>query len=213
MSAQQTVDIVAYMLQVGKFPAGKTELAADEAALKSVAMAQAGASGAAKATLLAAQAASIRATGNLNEVMRGILFPSSNLVFTVQTTDPSAPRNAAPAERKADAGFSFTDWGATMYTPWEMVDYAAIAVAESAALLLIPGRLCENGRPVPVDRADWIKFSLEMAEAGRASYKASQSRNQEAVSESTNQLAESCSNCHRVYRDVQGGKAARCQTR
>jgi hypothetical protein len=155
-------------------------------------------------------APALPAAGNLQEVMRGILFPNSNLIFTVQTTDPGAPRKPPTAEQKADAGFSFTDWGANMYTPWEMVDYAAIAVAESAALLLTPGRLCENGRPVPVERPDWIKFSREMAEAGRASYKASRARNQEAVSESTNQLSESCSNCHRVYRDRAGGKAARC---
>jgi hypothetical protein len=86
------------------------------------------------------------------------------------------------------------------------VDYAAVAIAESAPLLLTPGRRCENGKPVPVDRPDWIKFTEELAEAGRASLKASQSRSQEAVSDSTTQLADSCFHCHSVYRDKRGGR-------
>ena len=47
---------------------------------------------------------------------------------------------------------------------------------------------------------DWIRFTNELAEAGRASYKASQTRNQETVSKVTEQLNNSCSDCHRVYR-------------
>jgi hypothetical protein len=85
-----------------------------------------------------------------------------------------------------------------------MVDYAAVAITESAPLMLTPGRRCENGKPVPVDRPDWIKFTQELAEAGRAAYRASQTRSQQAVSDSTTQLAESCSHCHQVYRDKRG---------
>ena len=85
-----------------------------------------------------------------------------------------------------------------------------MAIAESAPLLLTPGRRCENGKPVPVDRPDWIKFTQGLVEAGREAYRASQSRSQEAVSDATNQLADSCFQCHRVYRDKRGGAAARC---
>jgi cytochrome c556 len=70
---------------------------------------------------------------------------------------------------------------------------------------------------VPVERADWIKFTDELVEAGKAAYKASQARNQDAVSEVSNQLADACLHCHEVYRDKPGGttadpsnKAARC---
>ena len=42
LTRPQAADIVAYMLQVAKFPAGPTELAADEAALKAVAIPGAG---------------------------------------------------------------------------------------------------------------------------------------------------------------------------
>jgi hypothetical protein len=66
--------------------------------------------------------------------------------------------------------------------------------------MLTPGRRCENGRLVPVTDPDWIRFSLELAEAGRAAYKAAQTRDQETVSKNTEQLNNSCANCHRVFR-------------
>ena len=110
-------------------------------------------------------------------------------------------------------------WGSGIYKGWDIIDYAAIAIAESAPLMLTPGRRCENGRPVPVTDPEWIKYTLELAEVGRAAYKASQTRNQEVVSEVTNQIAEACLNCHQVYREKRGrnanpvdvtGQSARC---
>jgi hypothetical protein len=74
---------------------------------------------------------------------------------------------------------------------------------------MTPGRRCENGKPVPVDRADWQQWVRELTEVGRAAYKASQTRNAEMVSEVTNQVADACANCHRVYRDT-ATAAARC---
>jgi hypothetical protein len=41
-----------------------------------------------------------------------------------------------------------------------------------------------------------------LVETGRAAYKASQSRNVEAVIDVGNQISDACANCHRVYRDV-----------
>src|ERR1700709_2806373 len=126
--------------------------------------------------------------------MRGILFPSSNLIFNVQTHDPNEVKGAAGTG--GAGGFSWVDWGAGIYTGWELVDYAAVALAESAPLMLTPGRRCENGKLVPVTDADWIKFTVELAEAGKAAYKASQTRKQDVVSEVTDQVATACSHCH-----------------
>ena len=81
-----------------------------------------------------------------------------------------------------------------------MVDYAAVSIAESATLMLTPGRRCENGKLVPVTDPDWIKFSQQLAEAGKAAYKASRTRDQETASDATNQLNDSCMSCHRVFR-------------
>ncbi|HEY7335023.1 MAG TPA: cytochrome c [Bryobacteraceae bacterium] len=191
-------DLVAFILQAGKFPAGRNELAADDAALKTTAL-----TGIAPqpAAATGAQAPAFPAFGNLAQVMRGILFPSSNIIFNVQLHDPGEP--VKPASPDATS-FSWTAWGGDIYAGWQMVDYAAVAITESAPLMLTPGRRCENGKPVPVDRPDWIKFTQELAEAGRAAYRASQTRSQQAVSDSTTQLAESCSHCHQVYRDKRG---------
>jgi len=189
---------VAHILQVGKFPAGQADLSVEEAQLKTMTMAAASAPK--PLAPQASHAPTFPPAGNLAQVMRGILFPSSNLIFNVQTHDPNEVK-AALDVNKNQGGFSWVDWGAGIYKPWDLVDYAAVALAESAPLMLTPGRRCENGKPVPVDRPDWIKFTEELAEAGRAAYKASQTRNQEAVSDATNQIADACLNCHQVYRD------------
>ena len=216
LTRQQSTDIVAHILQVGRFPAGQADLGVDEAALKLITIPTAAAPAAPQAvTLAVSHAPSFPPAGNLAQVMRGILFPSSNLIFNVQSHDPNELKPAAAATG-GSGGFSWVDWGAGIYQPWELVDYAAVALAESAPLMLTPGRRCENGKPVPVDHPDWIKFTQELADAGRAAYKASQTRNQEVVSDATNQIADSCLHCHEVFRDrpvrgaEPGNKASRC---
>jgi cytochrome c553 len=140
------------------------------------------------------------ATGNLNQLMRGIMFPNSNIIFTVQTHDP-AEKKKADDSANAPGGFNWSMWGSDLYPGWEIVDYAAIALAESAPLMLTPGRRCENGKPVPVNDPDWIRFTKEMVEVGRAAYRASQTRSQEKVSDISGDVADACMHCHQVFRD------------
>jgi hypothetical protein len=135
------------------------------------------------------------------QLMRSIYFTNSNLIFTVQTRDPAEPAKPADTDASPSAGFSFVDWGAGIYTGWQLVDNAALALADVSPLMLTPGRRCENGRPVPVTDPQWIEYTQEMYEAALLVFKASQSRSQEAVSEATGPLSEACSNCHRAYRD------------
>ncbi len=224
VTRQQAVDLVAFIISAGGFPAGSAELKGDDG-LQKIALAAPGAATATAATPSApsgrgpaadalAKMMAARPLGNLAQMMRGILFPSSNLIFNVQNNDPGEQK---VGWQPGATAFSWADWGAGIYPGWDLVDYAAVAIAESGPMLLMPGRRCENGKPVPVDDARWIKFSEELIEAGRAAYKASQSRDREAVSESTNQLADSCLNCHEAFRDKPGrtdadpsNKAARC---
>jgi mono/diheme cytochrome c family protein len=217
LTRQQSADLVAHILRVGKFPAGRAELVSDDAALKQISIPAApGAS--VTATSASAAAPSFPPAGNMAQLMRGVLFPSSNLIFNVQGRDPGAPLPARPPSQVSSGAFPWADWGAGIYTGWELVDYAAVALAESAPLMLTPGRRCENGKLVPVTDADWIKFTVELAEAGKAAYKASQTRKQDVVSEVTDQVATACSHCHEAYRDKPGNrngpdpsnKAARC---
>src|SRR5438094_7967984 len=150
-----------------------------------------------------AQAPSFPAVGNMLQVMRAILFPNANLIFNVQTHDPSEKKESVENKNAPDT-FNWVSWGTNLYSPWELVDYAAVALAESAPLMLTPGRRCENGKPVPVNDPEWVKFTEELAEAGRAAYKASQTRNQETVSDISSVIADACLHCHQVYRDKPG---------
>jgi hypothetical protein len=141
-------------------------------------------------------------TGSLLELMRGIFFPASNMIFNVQTHNPARKR-PTPSTSAGTSGpaFDWVRWGAGLYGGWDDVDYAAVTLAEVTPLLLTPGRLCQNGKPVPVERPDWVKYTTDMLKAARKSYEAARTRNQESVSESTNDLSGACAQCHRVYRD------------
>jgi S-disulfanyl-L-cysteine oxidoreductase SoxD len=220
LTPQQSVDLVAFILKTGGFPAGKTDLAADEATLGKITW---------PAGLVAAAApASAPGTiypplGNMAQLMRGIFFPNSNLIFTVQTRDPGAP--GTPTPDNPNAGFSFVDWGAGIYGGWQLIDNAAIALADASPLMLTPGIRCENGRVAPVTDPDWIKFTEQMIEVARRTYRVSQTRNQEAVAEATGDLSDACAACHQAYRESRGrggrapdptdpsNKAGRCMPR
>jgi hypothetical protein len=156
------------------------------------------------AAAAAATAAKPKPAGTLAEIMRGIYFPSSNLIFDVQQNDPGAAR------KKSDTGDSTTDKFTNLYPGWLVVENAAVALTDGVDLLLTPGRLCENGKPVPVDRADYRKFAADMRAAGLATLKAARTKNQEKVSDATNDLTDACSGCHQVYRRGPAEGAARC---
>ena len=220
LTPQQSADLMTYVLKTGGFPAGKAELASDEAALSRIGWPK---------TLVAATPASTGSgrvyppLGNMAQLMRGIFFPNANLIFTVQTHDPAEkPRPAAAGGQTG--GFSFVEWGAGIYGGWELVDNAAIALADASPLMLTPGIRCENGRPAPVTDPDWIKFTEQMIAVARKTYQASQSRKQDAVSEATGDLSDACAACHQAYRDIRirgrapdptdpSNKANRCMPR
>jgi S-disulfanyl-L-cysteine oxidoreductase SoxD len=213
LTRAQATDVLAFMLQTSKFPTGRAELSSDEAVLKAIALPGAETHGTrAEATV----AAAFPPAGNMAQLMRGVLFPAANMIFNVQRYDPATPPKAN--NQAKDAGFSWVDWGAGVYTGWEIVDYAAVALGETAPLMLTPGRRCENGKPVPVNDPDWIRFSNELYETSKAVYAAAQTRNQEKVSDITERLADMCLHCHQVYRDKRvsrtpddpQNRAARC---
>src|SRR5947209_8261934 len=73
----------------------------------------------------AASAPAPRSHGKLAQVMRGILFPNSNVIFYVQDKDPTKVKPAA------DPALS-TDPLAGAYAGWTAVENSALALAESA---------------------------------------------------------------------------------
>jgi len=196
LSRQQSIDLAAYIFQSDGFPAGPGDL--NEATLPEV-------------RFPAVQTSSRDAPeGNLAEFMRAVAFPNANIIFNVQIKDPGAQ----PKKQPASSPFDYVEWGSTVYPGWLSVDQAAVALTETSPLLLTPGRKCQNGRPVPVDRPDWKKYVTELVEVGKLARRASQARNVDAFIDISEKLNDACANCHKVYRDkggTEGSGATRCQ--
>ncbi len=76
-----------------------------------------------------------------------------------------------------------------------------MALTDGVDLILTPGRLCQNGKRAPAQQADFQKFARDMRAAGLAVLQAARTKNQETVSDATNNLTDACSSCHEVYRD------------
>ena len=83
-------------------------------------------------------------------------------------------------------------------------------MAEAANLLTMAGRLCSNGRPVPVQNDDWKKFVQGLRDAGMSTYKAAQTKNQDKILDAAGNVTTACSDCHDKYRDKPGGEKDRC---
>ena len=135
------------------------------------------------------------AHGTVRELMIGIIDPSTNIVGYAAFIDPEAPTD--------EPGFD-------PFGGWVKVRGAAVAMTESATLLAMPGRLCTNGLPAPVDQDDWIEWTEDLRVAGLAGYEAARNESQEEVLEISEQLTTSCTGCHTRYLDVGGDPENRC---
>ena len=131
---------------------------------------------------------------NLLQLMRGTLFPESNVIFAAQEQNPA---KVPPAKDPALA----TDPLANTYGQWQAVENSALAIAETANLLIIPGRKCSSGVDVPLKNPDWAKFVEGLRDAAMTAYKAAQSKDQDKITDASGTLSEACSNCHDKYRE------------
>src|SRR6185295_11378664 len=95
LSTQQSADLTAYILQVGKFPSGQSELTG--ATLAQIVMP------------VARGNASRSPEGNLAELMRAIAFPNANIIFNLQLKNPSATK----PKPLAASPFDYVEWGST----------------------------------------------------------------------------------------------------
>jgi hypothetical protein len=133
---------------------------------------------------------------DLNQLMRGVLYPAANVVFSAQTDNP-ADVKFVPGKDPSMA----TDPLASTFGGWQAVENAALALTESANLLLIPGRSCANGLPVPMNNPDWPRFVQELRDAGAKAYKAAQSKDQDKMVDAADTLSAACAGCHRKWRE------------
>ena len=136
---------------------------------------------------------------NLNQLMQSLFFPQSNVVFSTQRQDPATVQRAAEPSGSSDPLTG-------VFGGWTAVENAALTLIDGADLLMTPGRMCSNGKPVPLTSPDWANLVNQLRDAGRVAYQAAQSKNTDKMFEASDVLNVACSNCHNKYR-----RANRCQ--
>jgi hypothetical protein len=142
---------------------------------------------------------------NLNQLMRGVLYPAANVVFFAQEENPGDVK-PIPGRDPSMA----TDPLTSTFGGWQAIENAALALAESANLLMVPGRVCSNGAPVPMSDPAWPIFVQQVRDTGLKAYKAAQARDQEKLIDLSETLSASCAGCHRKWRDRKAA-ANRCK--
>jgi hypothetical protein len=148
-----------------------------------------------------APATKVEAT--LGQLMKGTLYPESNVVFAAQDVNPTDVPHAK------DPSMS-TDLLTSQYGKWEAVENSALAIAEVANLLSLPGRKCSNGAAVPIANPDWAKFVQGLRDAAMMAYAGAQAKNQDKMTDVAGVLTEACQNCHVRYREKRN-PADRCK--
>ncbi len=131
--------------------------------------------------------------GTLNQLMRGLFFPLSNVVFSTQSVDPAKIALLSEPSRSSDPLTG-------VFGNWEAVQNSALVMSDAADLLMTPGRKCSNGKDVPLDKPDWAKLVNDLRDAGKAAFKAAQTKNMDKMIEASEVLNNSCANCHNKYR-------------
>ena len=149
----------------------------------------------------AAAAFTPTAHGSLKQVMRAIPFPASNIIFDMQSNDPGKPAKAGDASGNASAQYG----GIAEYAGWNAVENAGVALQEASNLIMIPGRKCGNGQPVPNDQADFTTVGAEVtAFAQKKTY------NEDAITDLTGKVSDACQHCHDKYRNTPKEPEDRC---
>ena len=139
-------------------------------------------------------AAGPQVSASLGQLMKGIIYPASNVIFAAQDQNPN---DVKPAKDPAMA----TNPLESAYGKWQAVENAALALSEAANLLSLPGRKCSNGVAVPIANADWPKFVQGLRDAGKKVYEAAQAKSQDKIVDAADTMTTACANCHDKYRE------------
>ena len=202
LTRAQSTDLTAYILQFNKYPAGPdlTDATATQFTIPGKA---APAGGAAPVATGAPPGIPLNVAANLAQLMRGITFPNANIIFNAQIRNPTEDKPKMPIP------YDYVLWGRTVYYGWEAVDEAIAALRETSPLFLMPGRRCQNGRAVPIQNADFQKYTQDLIAFTDQLKQAATARDGDKLSNLAEALNNTCANCHSVYRDVTpSGKAS-----
>jgi Lipocalin-like domain len=124
----------------------------------------------------AAAAQSPQAVGTMSDLMVKIIYPASDAIFYITTRTPTSDAE------------------------WTELQGKALAVAESANLLMMPGRARDQDR--------WIADAQLMLDAGRTAYRAARAKDVAALEAVNDALYDSCTSCHQHYRPGYGRRPA-----
>lgn len=113
-----------------------------------------------------------RNVGSMSDLMVKIIYPASDALFYIESRTP-----------KTDA-------------EWTVLEGQALMVAESANLLMMPGRAR--------DQKQWMADAKLMLDVGADALKFAKVRNVEAIAGLSDRLYESCTSCHKHYRPDYG---------
>src|SRR5205809_1954122 len=119
-----------------------------------------------------ARAVAPQPASTMSELMVKIIYPASDAIFYITTREP-----------KTEA-------------EWVELQGKALAVAESANLLMMPGRARDQDR--------WMDDAKLMLDAGRAAVRAAKAKDVAALDALNDQLYTSCTSCHQHYRTNYG---------
>jgi len=108
----------------------------------------------------------------MSDLMIRMIYPTSDAVFYISTRTP-----------KTEA-----EWGE--------LQAKTLTLAESANLLMMPGRARDQDR--------WMDDAKLMLDAGTAAYRASRAKDLDALVELNDALYKSCVSCHQHYRPNYG---------
>jgi hypothetical protein len=112
----------------------------------------------------------------MSDLMVKMIYPTSDAIFYITTRTPA------------------TD------AQWGELQAKALTLAESANLLMMPGRARDQDR--------WMQDAKLMLDVGRAAYRAARSKDVSALDALSDQLYESCTSCHQHYRPNYGRRPA-----
>jgi hypothetical protein len=132
---------------------------------------------------------------DLNQLMQSVVYNAANVLFSTQTEDPAALERP-PVKDPAVA----TDPLVSVFGGWQAIENSALALSESANLLMIPGRVCSNGAPAPINDPEWSIYVDDLRAAGLEAYEAAQAKDRDKMFELSNTINDTCVNCHQKWR-------------
>jgi hypothetical protein len=115
-----------------------------------------------------------RNVGTMSDLMVKIIYPASDALFYIESRTP-----------KTDS-------------EWTALEGQALMVAESANLLMMPGRAR--------DQRQWMADARLMLDVGADAVAAAKKKDVEAIAALSDRLMESCTTCHKNYRPNYGRK-------